>query len=191
MKKLLKKKINIFGKKFSALLVAFFAVSVFVTALLVPYISNTVTGSADVSSPLEIKITSISDGGYTANSYTITLYGGQNYTVDTDLIVHAEVTGHLSESVIYDFDGEGMTVTYAIDGLGEWEIDGCQAHSNTYYYIGDPDDVLPADTVIPSVTTIETALNLFPDTYDSTTTVILAENAECGEHYDENIHVHD
>lgn len=155
-----------------------------VTAVLVPFLSNTVSGDVKVKSPITIVITDISDGGtFDANSYSIALFGGETYIVDTDTIVHTEVTGHIAESVIYGFNGDGMTITYKIDGVGKWEIPGCQNDlgddGNTYYYIGNPKDILPGGITITSTTTVDTELNLEPKFYTSDTTVILAEDRKC------------
>ena len=176
----MKKKVNMFGKSIPVFVIAIFAM-VLDSAALVSYISNTVTGTTDVSSPITVVITSISAGSVTGGGtgYTIALFGGETYTVDTDTIVHTEVTGHIAESVIFDFDGVGIDVNVDFPEIGDFDIVGCQDGGNTYYYIGNPSDVLPVGT-IQSTTTVTTALNLEPRTYESNTTVILVEGVKCG-----------
>lgn len=175
----MKKKVNVFGKSIPVFVIAIFAM-VLVSATLVSYISNTVTGTTDVSSPITVEITGISGvGNFDANSYSIALFGGETYTVDTNTIVHTEVTGHIAESVIYDFDGVGIDVNVDFgDPIGDFDIVGCQDDGNTYYYIGNPSDVLPVGT-IPSTTTIDTELNLEPKIYTSDTRVILETDRKC------------
>lgn len=56
MKKLMKKKMNIFGKSFSVFAIAMIAVIGLGAAALVPYISNVVSGDLTVTSPVTIKV---------------------------------------------------------------------------------------------------------------------------------------
>ena len=180
----MKKKVNVFGKSIHVFVIALFAMAL-VSAALVPYLSNTITGSVTVDSPISIVITDVSAGSVTGGGtgYTIALFGGEEYTVNTNLIVHAEVTGHIAESVIFNFDGDGITVEYFDVSLDQsFPIPGCQATvnsvENTYYYIGNPSDNLPVGT-FSSITTVTTALNLEPKTYNAETRVILESDRKC------------
>ena len=177
----MKKKVNVFGKSVPVFVIAIFAM-VLVSATLVSYISNTVTGTTDVSSPITVVIIDISAGTITGGGtgYTIALFGGETYTVETNTIVHTEVTGHIAESVIFDFDGVGIDVNVNFGGsIGSFDIDGCQANENTYYYIGNPSDVLPGGVTITSTTTVTTALNLEPRTYNAESRVNLEADRKC------------
>ncbi|MCH8945492.1 MAG: hypothetical protein IIA85_01045 [Nanoarchaeota archaeon] len=186
----MKKKVNVFGKSIPVFVIAFFAM-VLVSAALVPYLSNTVFGNVEVKSPISIAITGQSSNvviGTNPESYSASLFGGQGYFIETTLTNNiAGLTGYIAESVIFDFDGEGITVKYTdnllVDaGLPSLTIVGCQAIvdnvKNTYYYIGDPNFELPGTLV--STTTVTTALNLEPRTYESNTTIILVEDVKCG-----------
>ncbi len=163
------KKFIIFG------LMTVFAMA-FAVALLVPYISNIIEGDIEVKSPITLTV----EGG---NNYSLQLYASESISMNSTTEIHiAELTGHLGEVKISDFDGEGISINYEIPGLDNWNISGCtveeNGQNNTYYYIGNPSDVLPMGT-IDSITTFSTAIDLQPGFYDIQSSVILAENAAC------------
>lgn len=56
MKKLMKKKVSLFGKEFSVLAIAVVAMMAFASAALVPYISNTITGDVTLTSPIILSV---------------------------------------------------------------------------------------------------------------------------------------
>lgn len=144
------------------------------TALLVPYISNTLTGDIDVESPIRITV----EG---SEEYSLDLYAGQSVDIVslTEIFVDG-VTGHIAEIKIPNFDGEGITVDYVVDAYpGVFKLNSCQSDGDTYYYIGDPTEVLDKGE-FESTTTFNTAQNL--DTtrdYDVETTVIMVGDAQC------------
>ncbi len=146
----------------------------FATALLVPYISNTLNGDIEVNQPIRITV----DGN---EDYSIVLYAGQSESIIslTEIFVDG-VTGHIAEIKIPNFDGEGITVDYEVDAYpGVFKLNSCQSDGDTYYYIGDPTELLNKGA-FESTTTFNTALNL--DTtrdYKVKTTVIMADKSQC------------
>lgn len=90
MKKLMKKKINVFGKTFSMFAIAMIAVIGLGAAALVPYLSNTVTGSTSVSSPLLIQI-SQDDSAWSDSLELSDLFGGEEITFNIKTTNQADV----------------------------------------------------------------------------------------------------
>jgi len=196
MKKLLKKKLNVFGKEVSVLVVGLFAIAL-VSAALVPYISNTINGTVDISSPITITATGGSNGVNIAEdelSYSIKMYGGESKEVNTLTEIHVDgVTGHIAENKISGFDGEGITIQYRDDAYpGYFEIPLCvvtnsDGSKDSYFYIGDPSETLNVGN-FESTTTFTAALNLDP-TQDLTieSQVIMETEKACD--YEAPIHV--
>ena len=180
------KKVNVFGKGVPVFVLVLLGMGI-VAAALVPYIANAVTGEVTVSAPLQINITAVSAGSFTNNpeTYTANLLGGQSLVVSTKLTNKNTVDASPSvytEITLKDvIDTEGMTVTYNDASSGDVPLSACQptaADGNSYYYLGPFS--LPANTVDQmSTITLETAPNLAPGTYISTTSVILATNKKC------------
>jgi len=160
------KKFLIFGA------LAFFAVAL-VTALVVPYLSNTIIGDLTIDSPVTILI----DGGET---YSLSLFAGQSVTAETVTTVHVDgLTGHIAENKISNFDGEGLSVEFRVDEyLGVFQLPLCIVGDDAYFYIGDPTEVLNEGS-FTSDTTFITELGLAPGVYDVESTVILYSEAEC------------
>lgn len=186
MRKLLRKKINLFGKEISVFLIAIVGVIALVSAALVPYLSNTVFGTVEVSSPLTLEITGASDNVeiISPTEFSASLFGGEFFFIDSLLTVNSQnvsVTGHIGEIKIIDFDGEGVTVTYEDDFTDPIEILGCQGEEddNFYYYIGNPEDELPPGLELLMTTTFESALNLEPRVYELENRVIVVEARAC------------
>ncbi len=182
MKKLLKKKLNIFGKSIPVFVIALLGVAL-VSAALVPFLSNTINGTVDVDSPITIEVTGVSgDSDFDSESYSVSIYGGESFTVDTTTTIHVDgVTGHIAENKIVGFDGEGIILTYTDSNYPGtvFPLPLCTAGGDSYFYIGDPSDVLDADS-FDSQTTFEAALNLDP-TQDLVveSRVILAADRMC------------
>ena len=152
-----------------------------VSALLVNYLSNTVSGTVDVSSPVTIEITGNSAGSFDGETYTVSIYGGQSFYVDALTTVHIDgLTGHIAENKITNFDGIGIEVKYRVDAYpGYFEIPVCKSGGNAYFYIGDPGETLDKGS-FTSRTTFDTALDLDPETnLTITTKVILDINKAC------------
>ena len=156
----MKKKYIAFG------LIGVFAM-VLVSAALVSYISNTITGDIDVDSPIEIEIIAVDgrnsqfDNGVNPSTYSVDVYGGESFDVDTitHILVNG-VTGHISEHKIVGFNGEGITLTYT-DTRWSGDLPLCTTGTDTYFYIGSPDDILDIQD-LESTTTFTAALNLDP-----------------------------
>ena len=152
-----------------------------VSAVLVNDLSNTVSGTVDVESPVTLEVTGNSAGSYDGSTFTALVFGGQSFNISTLTTVHIEgVTGHIGESKIANFNGEGITVTYRVDAYpGYFEIPVCKSGGNAYFYIGDPDETLPKES-FTSRTTFDVALDIDPETNLSITTkVILDVNKAC------------
>ena len=78
MKRLMKKKVNVFGKSVPVFAIAILSVAL-VSAALVPYISNVVIGSFSVDHPFELKISN--DSSTWENSIALgSVHGGENVT---------------------------------------------------------------------------------------------------------------
>ncbi|MBI5803666.1 hypothetical protein HY450_00310 [Candidatus Pacearchaeota archaeon] len=188
MKKLLKKKVSIFGKEVSLMLLLVVGFAALGTAALVPYLSNSILGTIVVDSPLSLVLNPLTSEGIVIDqnqkAYTVNVVGGESFIVGTTLeVLSAEpITGHLIEMRVDDFDGEGFIVDYT-DNLGTnlLDIEACAPDipdGNAYYYIAEPAE-LPAETIIEGETTIETALNIQPNTYEAETRVILGSERAC------------
>ncbi len=152
-----------------------------VSAVLVDYLSNTVSGTVDVESPITIEVMGNSGGSFDGTTYTSSIYGGQSFSVDTETTVHVDgVTGHIAETKLVGFDGVGITVEYRdANWPGVFELQVCVDGGNAYFYIGDPTETLDAQT-FGSTTTFTAALDLDPsESITIETKVILAENAAC------------
>ena len=145
-----------------------------VSATVVPYISNIISGDISVESPITITV----DG---QEFYSLSLYAGESVSVESLTEVHIDgVTGHIAEIRIPDFDGEGISLEYRVDTYpGIFQLPVCVIGDDAYFYIGDPSETLDAGSFY-STTIFNTALDL--DThrdYIVETGVILAENAMC------------
>ncbi len=160
------KKFLIFGA------LAFFAVAL-VTALVIPYLSNTISGDIEVSSPVTISI----EGGET---YTLSLFAGQSVTAETLTTVHVDgLTGHIAENKISNFDGEGLSVEFRVVAYpGVFQLPLCIVGDDAYFYIGDPTEVLDEGS-FTSETTFITEIGLEPGVYEVESQVILYSEAEC------------
>ncbi len=88
MKKLMKKKVNVFGKKVSIpviLAVAFIAMA---SAALVPYLSGTIIGTVDVESPLTYEVVAV-DGVTPPSSTEFTISSSTSFALhEIDFEVH-------------------------------------------------------------------------------------------------------
>ena len=188
MKKLMKKKVNVFGKAIPVFAIVLMSFAI-VSAALVGYVSNTITVQVTVESPLQIDITEASTGvviDHDLETYTANLLGGQSLWIKTALtnkntdddspLVYTEIK---VEGVI---DTLGMTLTYNDASSGDVVVlSACNDSTDSYYYIGPAGGfILPANTVNQmSTITLETAPNLAPGTYTSTTSVVLATDRKC------------
>lgn len=177
----MKKKVNVFGKSIPVLAIFVLGIAL-VSAALVPYLSNTITGNVDVSSPITITVNSVSTGSHDDNTYTVSIYGGESFTVDAKTEIHINgLTGHIAENKIVGMtNSEGLTIEYRVDAYpGVFQIPVCTTDTDAYFYIGDPTEPLDAGA-FDSVTTFNAALNLDP-TEDLVveTKVILAGSAAC------------
>ncbi len=166
------KKLLMFG------LVGIFTVML-VTAGLVNYLSNTVTGEIDVKSPVTITV----EGG---ESYTLDIFAGESKDVIALTEIHIDgLTGHIAENKMPGFDGEGMTIEYRVKAYpGVFEIPVCvvtnpDESKDSYFYIGDPTETLDKDS-FESTTTFIAAQNLDPDaSYSIETKVIMEDSVAC------------
>jgi len=75
IKKLMSKKVSVFGKSVSVFLITMLAVMGFGSAALVAYLSNTITGYVVVSNPMEISLSSFESWSQ-LTTYPIALDGG-------------------------------------------------------------------------------------------------------------------
>ncbi len=179
----MRKKVNVFGKTVPVFVLVLLGIGL-VSAALVGYLSNTVTGDVTVSSPLQIDITEASTGvdvDHNPESYTASLLGGQSLWIKTALTnkntVDASPSVYTEIKVEGVIDTEGMTVTYE-DTNGAFPLTSCEYVGDSYYYIGPFS--LPANTVDQlSTITFATAPNLAPGTYISTASVVLDADKKC------------
>ena len=182
MKKLMKKKISLFGKEFSVFAIAVVAMMTFAAAALVPYISNTITGTMDVGSPMKIDLFA---DGCTGDVCTFSILGGQIIEIeDTVTKLIAEDTGDmLIEVKVADFDGEGVELDWYYQSAGSAiPFEKVVSGDHTYYYLGETApgfnwDGLPKDFSESGLIKVKTALALDPTvTYSFSARVIIADN---------------
>ena len=192
MKKLLKKKVNVFGKGIPVFAIVILGIAL-VGAALAPYLSGMVIGTVTVESPLDIEIKETSTNVVPTKvgndwEYNVNLLGGQSFWIDTTLRNKNTVDNSplvLTEIKVDNFDGIGMTVKYFDDNYLYPDfgivITGCGGEDNHwYYYIGDSAGFsLPADVSQNSKITVTSAPNVEPRTYTSTTGVILVGDRKC------------
>lgn len=127
MKKLMKKKINLLGKEVSVFAIVMVAMIGLASAALVPYISNTVTGDVDVSSPFGFEV---STTGYTTPMGDVAnfpdAHGGETVKLFTRItnLANADITGDnvtivLSDSVNDNVECAEITeiVAYDVGGV--------------------------------------------------------------------------
>ncbi len=144
-----------------------------VTATLVGFLSNTITGDVNVKSPVTIDVNG-------EDVYTLDLFAGESTSIETTTEIHIDgLTGHIAENKISNFDGEGISIEYRVDAYpGVFELPVCVVGEDAYFYIGDPTEVLNKD-VFDSTTTFIAEQNLEPRTYNIESKVIMADSAVC------------
>jgi len=98
MKKLMKKKVNVFGKSIPVLAIFVLGIAL-VSAALVPYLSNVITGNVIANSPMKMEI----EGGDTNGVLDLgTIYGGGKKTLVltvTNLATDKSITGTVNNVV--------------------------------------------------------------------------------------------
>jgi len=185
MKKLMNKKFSLFGKSVSVFALVMVAMIGLAAAALVPYISNTITGTVDVKSPILIELTA---PGCSGEVCTFDIKGGETIAIqDTVTKLIAENTGDmLIEITVPSFDGIGVDLEWYYQSAGSAipftkiiSLDG-----NTYYYLGEGNGAIPAfnwDTQAKDFSEsgridVKTALALDPTvTYSFSARVITAD----------------
>lgn len=152
------------------------------SAALVGYLSNTITATISIESPIELVISNTSEGVVSASeSYSVSLYGGESYWVETTLTNHVDgLTGYMGENKIVDFDGEGINISYydPVTSTLLGQVPSCGFGDDWYYYIGDPDWPLPAGDTVSTVT-VETASDLMPRIYSGETRIVTVGEMVC------------
>ena len=154
-----------------------------VSAALVNYLSNQITGTVEVSSPIEVEITGSTKGTYdnVAGTFSANLIATESFDINTTTTNLADVpiTAILVEVKVPDFDGVGITYHHD-DGTWAGDIPVCTSGGNAYYYIG-PAGGFEAEIGynIAATSTITTAQNLAPQTYNAEIKVISAANRVC------------
>jgi len=131
-----------------------------VTAALVTYLSNTVTTSIDVESPIEITV-----GG----DLSLEMYGGESIDIDSTItnLANVNITEILTEVKVLDFDGIGITYHHS-DGTWEGDIPVCTFGDDAYYYIGPATGfTLTAGESQTATSTITADQGLLPRIYES------------------------
>lgn len=138
MKKLLKKKVNVFGKGVPVLAIFVLGIAL-VSAALVPYISNAVTGNVVVDSPMVQEI-GLTEAGLGPGPLSLgTMYGGESETFfmrTTNLAVDP-ITGEVFNLV-------------TSEPVGEYEI-SCDDFT-LEAYTNDAGPYTPTCTVIDTTT---------------------------------------
>ena len=128
MNKLMNKKVNMFGKEVSVFALVMVAMATLVTAALVPYLSNTVSGNVDVSSPVTLAVATdvpATEVWGTAGGLVPVVFTG-------DSIATISAIGGDSKNVwVYADNGAGIPVDKNVvftientEGLTEAEVDG-------------------------------------------------------------------
>jgi len=188
MKKLMKKKVSLFGKSVSVFVIVAIGMAALVTATLVPYLSGLVTGDVTVDSPMQITLDSITgeDNSISGDTFTVALLGGESFALTTTTTnLGSEITEPvLIEVKVPNFDGVGITYAHN-DGTWEGPIPVCVVEegddAGAYYYVGpDGGFTVPAGYTETATSTITTDLALEPregeDAYVATVQVIKAAN---------------
>ena len=198
MKKLLKKKVKLFGKEVSVFLIVMIAMVGLGSAALVPYLSGMITGTVTVSAPMEITMTGISRGTFNngLGTFNVALSSGQSFELNTITTNEGDtsVDDLLIEVKVADFDGEGIDYFHSDCQEGEifgapysgegfcWKgnIPVCTDGTDAYYYIGPAEGfTAEADYEEETTSTITTSLYLEPDAYVATIGVITIDKRAC------------
>lgn len=110
------KKLKFLGREIPVLLVAMLAMAGLATAALVPYLSNAVSGSAEVDSPFTVYL--YNDGTWVETGTVTydTLYGG-----DT-LEARGRVVNHLDKEVTRDEAAVVITISSSLGDIADGEI---------------------------------------------------------------------
>ena len=140
MKKLLKKKVNVFGKEISVLLIALVSIGL-VSAALVPYLSGMITGLVTASSPMTMEISLTGTEGWQTEgelplSTNAILGGGEiTFYVRATNLADKEITGIVENLVTAlpiddieiscnDFESVIATTTTNVETTGCTKVDG-------------------------------------------------------------------
>jgi len=173
----MKKKVNVFGKSIPVLAIFVLGIAL-VSAALVPYLSNVITGNVVVDSPMSIEVTSNTGGSHDANSFTVALHGGESFdlTTITKNLANVPVENVLVEVMVPIFDGVGITYGHS-DTTWTGNIPVCTSGDNAYYYIGPAGGfTAPVGYDMTATSTITADLALEPRTYTATIQVIKASD---------------
>jgi hypothetical protein len=82
MKKLLKSKVSLFGKQIPVFAIVAIGLIALASAALVPYLSNAVTTTVGVSSPIDLKVANRNEANW-GNSLTLSgTFGGSEFSYD-------------------------------------------------------------------------------------------------------------
>ena len=177
----MKKKVNVFGKTVPVFVLVLLGVGL-VSALLVPYLSNTITGMVTVSSPMQITLDSIDKGEINnpVGTFSVALFGGESFALTTTTTnLGGEITEPvLIEVMVPNFDGVGIDYAHN-DGTWQGPIPVCTVTDGTttdaYYYVGPVGGFpVPAAYTETATSTITTDLALEPGTYTASVQVIKA-----------------
>ena len=181
MRKLMKRKVNLFGKEISVFVIALFAVAL-VSAALVGYLSNTIEGDVTVSSPMQINLDSITKGAISGDTFSVSLHGGESFALTTTTTNEADmaVANVLIEVKVPNFDGKGITYDHS-DTTWSGNIPVCISGSDAYYYVGPAGGfTAPVNYNMAATSTITTDLALEPKIYTATVKVIKDSARVCG-----------
>ena len=152
-----------------------------VSAALVSYLSNKVSGTVGVSSPMSVEITETTKGTIVGDTFSVDLKGGEFFVVSTTTrnLADVPITAVLVEVKVPNFDGIGITY-YHDDGTWEGNIPVCVVNNTAYYYVG-PAGGFNAEVGynMTATSTITTAQDLAPGTYNTKIKVIPAVNRVC------------
>ncbi len=184
----MKKKVNVFGKGVPVFVLVLLGMGI-VSAMLVTYLSGSITGNVIVSSPMEFTaISQSSDGDCTLNSNTGewtcagSIYGGEVYSITTTLTkkIAGTIPNMYSVVKVTAFDNVGITpsIWFGDNEVSEG-IRSCLAEDgNTYYYIGGAEgydwSIQASGYSETSTVKMTTDLNLEPKTYNFEVGVVLA-----------------
>ncbi len=176
MNKLMKKKVNVFGKEFSVFAIAVVSMMVLASAALVPYISNSVGAGVNVDSPIAMYIsTDNSTWGIWVDLDN--MVGGENTTFYTKIVnnlnksidnkpFNVTITNDNGDATCEDF------TNFTLDGVSEAPVlDSNCFEDNGTVIIPGGESLDAGETDYDSVG-FEFALNVKPSGYEISTQIM-------------------
>lgn len=123
MKKLMNKKMNLFGKEFSVFVVTAVAMMALASAALVPYLSNTISATVSVDSPIYLQVATTNAGTWGDSVDLGTAYGGSVVTYFMQEKVQNDALSGMTTYLVTNIsENSGIGTTHSCDEITEVSV---------------------------------------------------------------------